>query len=94
MPGSQAHAGGTARRCRLLVFSLVPLLLGADRPPGLVDVPELRTWSYADYPRVVLEFSGKVELEADPTVTLPADPAAGMPERLYGDLPGVGVGRR
>ena len=94
MPGVQARAARTVRQRMLLVVALVPLLLGAERPPGLVDVTEIRTWSYADYTRVVVEFNRKVELEADPTVPLLADPAAEMPERLYIDLPGVWVGRR
>ncbi|MCS5636277.1 MAG: N-acetylmuramoyl-L-alanine amidase [Myxococcota bacterium] len=73
---------------------LLPALLGADRPPGLGDVRDVRTWSYPDYTRVVIELTRPIDLEADPTIRLPADPGARRPERLYVDLPGVWVGRR
>ena len=95
MPRVRRYAAqNLVRRLRVSLLCLLPLLLGADRPPGLVDVREIRTWSYADYTRVVVELDQEVELEADPTVPLSANPAAGMPERLYIDLPGVWVGRR
>ncbi len=74
----------------LVAFSL----LGAERPPGLGDVTEIRTWSYPDYTRVVVELSRGIALEEDPTVRLPADESASRPERLYIDLPEIWVGRR
>jgi N-acetylmuramoyl-L-alanine amidase len=91
-------------RIRLSRFRLLPLvaalgflgpaLLGAERPPGLGDVRDVRTWSYPDYTRVVVELTRPIDLETDPTVRLPANPGARRPERLYIDLPGVWVGRR
>ena len=73
---------------------LLPALLGAERPPGLGDVRDVRTWSYPDYTRVVVELTRPINLEADPTIRLPADRGAGRPERLYVDLPDIWVGRR
>ncbi len=65
--------------------------LGLERPPGLAEVRDLRHWSYPSYTRVVVELSR----EAETTLKrIPADPRAGLPERLYFDLPGVWVGRR
>ena len=64
----------------LLAMALAPLLpalLGAERPPGLGDVRDVRTWSYPDYTRVVVELTRSIPLEADPTVRLPADRSAG-----------------
>ena len=72
----------------------LPLLIGIQRPPGLGDVDDVRTWSYPDYTRVVLELSRDVPVAAEGVVLLPADPAAGRPERLYLDVPGIWVGRR
>lgn len=76
----------------LVLMLLVPLLLGAKRPPGLADVTEVRHWSYPDYTRVVVELSQGVEIKT-PVKRLPANPTAGRPERLYLDLEGVWVGR-
>ena len=47
------------------------LLAGVDRPPGLVDVKEVRHWSYPDYTRVVIELTGAVALRNTPQL-LPA----------------------
>lgn len=68
-------------------------LLGADRPAGLADVRDVRTWSYADYTRVVVEMTGPVKLVGDDLSRLAADKKAGRPDRLYIDLQGVWVGR-
>jgi N-acetylmuramoyl-L-alanine amidase len=76
-------------RAALLAF-LALSLLGAERPPGLGDVVEVRHWSYPDYTRVVVELSRPVRTEVR---RLAADPEAGRPERLYLDLEGVWVGR-
>lgn len=65
--------------------------LGADRPPGLGDVIDVRHWSYDEYTRVVVELSRDADVEVK---RLEADPAAGRPERLYLDLSGTWVGRR
>jgi N-acetylmuramoyl-L-alanine amidase len=77
-----------------LILGLLPLLLGVDRPPGLGDVREVRTWSYKDYTRVVLELSREVELPEAGLVRLAANRRAGRPERLYLDVPGIWVGLR
>ena len=42
--GRRARGAGCSRSA-----CLVPVLLGIERPPGLSDVSEIRTWSYADY---------------------------------------------
>ena len=78
----------------LVLAGLALTLLGADRPPGLGDVREVRTWSYPEYTRVVVELTRGIKLESDPTVRLPPDASAKRPERLYVDLPGIWVGRR
>jgi N-acetylmuramoyl-L-alanine amidase len=77
----------------LLVLWL-PLLLAVERPQGLGDVRDVRTWSYPDYTRVVVELDRTVQLRAEELVRLPADRAAGRPDRLYIDVPGIWVGRR
>lgn len=77
----------------LWLLPLLPLLLAAERPPGLGDVSEVRHWSYPDYTRVVVELSRPVEIKSE-AHRLPADARAGRPERLYLDLEGVWVGRR
>jgi N-acetylmuramoyl-L-alanine amidase len=82
------------RASRVLLAVVALALLGAERPPGLGDVLEVRTWSYPEYTRVVVELSRGIELEEDPTVRLPADDSASRPERLYIDLPEIWVGRR
>ncbi|MCP3983168.1 MAG: N-acetylmuramoyl-L-alanine amidase [bacterium] len=68
------------------------LLVGADRPPGLADVRDVRHWSYKDYTRVVVEFSAPTARSE--VKRLPADQEAGRPERIYLDLPNVWVGTR
>jgi N-acetylmuramoyl-L-alanine amidase len=69
-------------------------LLGVERPKGLGDVREVRTWSYPDYTRVVVEMTRSVDLTEDAVVRLAADERAKRPERLYVDVPGIWVGRR
>ena len=78
----RGYAPWARRNFRLsaLVIVLAPLTLGADRPPGLGDVRELRHFTYPNYTRVVVELTRRLELEADPTVHLPANAAAGMPK--------------
>ncbi len=79
-------------RARAPLAALAVLaLLGATRPEGLGDVVELRHWSYDAYTRVVLELSRSADAEAH---QLGADPGAGLPARLYFDVPGIWVGRR
>lgn len=75
----------------LLLLLLLPALLGAGRGPGMGDVSDVRTWSYPDYTRVVVELTQPVEVEV---LRLAADAAAAKPERLYLDLPNIWVGRR
>jgi N-acetylmuramoyl-L-alanine amidase len=73
------------------LFATLPFLLGVTRPEGLGDVKAVRTWSYEDYTRVVVELSREVK----PVVErLQADPTAERPERVYLDLDGIWVGRR
>jgi len=79
-----------AARPALLLLAL-PLLLGADRPPGLGDVAAVRHWSYEGYTRVVVETSRPVRTHVE---RLPEDRASGRPARLYLDLSGVWVGTR
>lgn len=81
-------------RSSLLLLGLMPFLLGVERPPGLGDVRDVRTWSYEGYTRVVLELSHEVDLSKANLVRLAANRHAGRPERLYLDVPGVWVGRR
>jgi N-acetylmuramoyl-L-alanine amidase len=83
------------RKCLfvLLIF-LVPFLMGVERPGGLGDVQDVRTWSYSGYTRVVLELSGEVRLPEAGLVRLAPNRFAGRPERLYLDVPEVWVGRR
>jgi N-acetylmuramoyl-L-alanine amidase len=69
---------------------LVPVLLGVSRPKGMGDVKDVRTWSYPDYTRVVVELTRPVETEV---VRLTANKKAGRPDRLYLDFPGIWVGR-
>ena len=70
----------------------VPLLLGVERPKGLGDVDDVRTWSYPDYTRVVVELDRSVGQPE--VVRLSADRGADRPDRLYVDLDGIWVGRR
>jgi N-acetylmuramoyl-L-alanine amidase len=74
----------------LLLLLLLPFALGVTRPKGLGDVAEVRTWSYPDYTRVVVELTRPVETEVK---RLAADAKAERPERLYLDLDGIWVGR-
>jgi len=84
-----------SRRASIALLVLwLPLLIAVDRPRGLGDVRDVRTWSYPDYTRVVVELDRTVRLRAQQLVRLPADRAAGRPDRLYLDLPGIWVGRR
>ena len=75
----------------LVLLALIPVLLGVSRPKGMGDVQDVRTWSYPDYTRVVIELSRPVETEV---VRLTADAKAGRPERSYLDLTGIWVGRQ
>lgn len=87
--------GRWARGGWLLAIGLfVPVLMGVERPPGLADVRDVRTWSYPDYTRVVLELSGRPAIREPEVLRLPANATAARPERLYLDVPGVWVGRR
>ncbi len=81
----------TRRSLLVLLIALSGLLAGLDRPPNLLDVKDLRHWSYPDYTRVVIELSGEARLSGTPQMLPPAD---GRPERLYLDLEGVWVGTR
>ena len=56
---------------------LVPALMGVERPPGLGDVQEVRTWSYEDYTRVVVELTTEIPLEPESAVRLAANARAG-----------------
>lgn len=77
----------------LLVLAL-PLLVAAERPPGLGDVHAVRTWSYPAFTRVVVELSHEPQLSREGLVRLAANSPAGRPERLYLDVPGYWVGMR
>lgn len=80
-----------ARRLALLVFlALLPVLVAAERPRGLGDVDDVRTWSHPDYTRVVIELSRPVDARV---VHLGADARHARPDRLYVDLEGIWVGR-
>ena len=83
-------SGRTARRLLAGVLGLAPLLLAVDRPKGLGDVDDVRTWSHPDYTRVVVELSRSVNAEV---VRLPPDLRHNRPDRLYIDLEGIWVGR-
>jgi N-acetylmuramoyl-L-alanine amidase len=78
------------RRLAVLV-ALAGMLAGVDRPPSLLDVSDLRHWSYPDYTRIVIELSGSFTLKGTPQL-LP--PAGDRPQRLYLDVDGVWVGTR
>lgn len=90
--------GRSARRVRALALGVlllsVPLLLGVERPKGLGDVKDVRTWSYPDYTRVVVELTRSVDLSQNALVRLGANSRADRPERLYVDVPGIWVGRK
>jgi len=72
----------------------LPFLLAVDRPKNLGDVTDVRSWSYKDYTRVVLELDRDVSIQEDDLVSLAANPKAGRPARLYLDVPGIWVGKR
>lgn len=76
-----------------LLVTLAPFLMGVERPAGLGDVRDVRTWSYDEYTRVVVEFSRSVRLPDTGLVRLAANRKAGRPERLYVDIPEIWVGR-
>ena len=77
-----------------LLLLLTPILMGVERPKGLGDVRDVRTWSYSGYTRVVLELSREVRLPETGLVRLAPNRFAGRPERLYLDVPDIWVGRR
>jgi N-acetylmuramoyl-L-alanine amidase len=79
-------------RVRLLVLLvlLAPMLLAIDRPGGLGDVRDVRTWSHEEFTRVVVELTRPVVAEVR---RLGANQSAGKPARLYVDLEGIWVGR-
>jgi N-acetylmuramoyl-L-alanine amidase len=72
-----------------LLIALAGGLAGITRPPSLLDVKEVRHWSYPDYTRVVIELTGEVALRNTPQL-LPA--VQDRPQRLYLDIDGVWVG--
>lgn len=83
------------RRWRVaLVVLALPFLLAAERPPGLGDVREVRTWSYPSFTRVVVELTHDARIPREGLVRLAANTPAGRPERLYLDVPGYWVGMR
>lgn len=73
-----------------LLVVLLPLMLAVERPRGLGDVRDVRTWSHEEFTRVVVELTRPVEVEVR---RLGADRSAGKPARLYVDLQGIWVGR-
>ncbi len=78
------------RTLTALLLALLPLLLAVERPRGLGDVRDVRTWSHPDFTRVVVELTHPVEAEVR---RLGADRQRGKPARLYVDLEGIWVGR-
>ena len=48
--------------------------VGAERPKGLADVSAVRTWSYPDYTRVVVELTEPVRLVGDDLLHLAVIP--------------------
>ena len=78
-----------ARGAIVWLVALSGLLAGIQRPPSLLDVKEVRHWSYPDYTRVVIELTGEVALRNTPQL-LPQ--AQDRPQRLYLDIDGVWVG--
>jgi len=69
----------------LLVLALAPASAQA------AELLDLRHWSYDNYTRVVIELSAPVQSDVQ---RLQADSRAGLPERLYLDLPGVRLGEK
>jgi N-acetylmuramoyl-L-alanine amidase len=88
LPASRRRVSRSGRAALAAALGLA--LLGVARPPGLGDIVAVRSWSYPEYTRVVIELSRPVATEVR---RLPADRSAGRPERLYLDLEGVWVGR-
>lgn len=80
--------------CIAILLACLPLLAAVERPPGLGDVRDVRSWSYPGYTRVVVELSREVELPRAGLVRLAANTPAGRPERIYLDMPGIWVGVR
>jgi N-acetylmuramoyl-L-alanine amidase len=72
--------------CRIALFAVAALALGADRPS---DVRGIRHWSYPEFTRVAIELARPTRARLD---RLGADARAGRPERLYLDLSGLWVG--
>ena len=66
-------------------------LLGAGGSSQLGEVVSVRHWTYPTYSRVAIELSRPTSTEAQ---ALPPDPDAGVPARLFFDLPGIWVGHR
>ena len=77
----------------LLALSVLPFLMGLDRPAGLGNVTEVRHWSYDEYTRIVIELDRPVVIKTD-VKRLPANAEADRPERIYLDLDGIWVGRK
>jgi len=69
----------------LLALALAPARAQA------AELLDLRHWSYDNYTRVVIELSAPVQSDVQ---RLQADSRAGLPERLYLDLPGVRLGEK
>lgn len=85
----------TRSRGSVLVLCLLCwALLGVDRPKGLGDVAEIRTWSYPAYTRVVVELTEPVSVSNAPLVHLGRNDKLNRPERLYLDIPDIWVGRK
>lgn len=70
---------------------LLALALFAPARAHAAELLDLRHWSYDNYTRVVIELSAPVQTGVQ---RLQADSRAGLPERLYLDLPGVRLGEK
>lgn len=76
---------------RFLAALVLAVVWGAPPAAGARgSVADVRHWSYGAYTRVVVELSQPVTTHVR---EIPADPAAGVPARLYLDLPEIWVGR-
>ena len=42
-----------------VLLAMLPLLVGVERPRGLGDVKDVRTWSHEEFTRVVVELTHK-----------------------------------
>ncbi len=98
MTGRSARKTANRKDARRLgwiaVLAFVALVaIAAERPKGLADVREVRTWSYPDYTRVVVELTAPVDLVSEDLTRLAANRKANRPDRLYIDIAGVWVGR-